>query len=253
MLKGKKRSVSTAPSSETNQSGERQIDNRVRQMREERRWTQWQLAKISRLSERTIQRVEGGSRLGSTAEMALAGAFGVEISDLYESTARASVVDFRFLKRLLSGPAVLTLFDEGEPVAFQIDRLKDSEVDPVMDFIENLHMLLGMWKDINPREHAKAHQILSSKIDGLDALGFWIFGGRSREGFPEGTENQVVRLAIVKSDNPWIIQPESLSVLGKQMCGVVVVLDQWFRVVSPLQLIAPLEGIRDVITREIRR
>jgi hypothetical protein len=53
------------------------------------------------------------------------------------------VVDFQFLKRLVSGLRCLTLFEEAEPVGFQIDRLKESEVDLVMGFIDSLHMLAG--------------------------------------------------------------------------------------------------------------
>jgi hypothetical protein len=38
-----------------------------------------------RLSQRTIQRIERGARMGITAELALASAFEVEISELYAS------------------------------------------------------------------------------------------------------------------------------------------------------------------------
>jgi transcriptional regulator with XRE-family HTH domain len=255
MAKGRKGSISTNPSIETNGSAERQITNRVRQIREERKWTQWQLARISRLSERTIQRIERGGRMGSTAEMALTSAFGVEASELCESTALRSVVDFMFLKRCVSGPTVLDLVEQGEPVGFQIDRLDESEVDLVVDFIESLHMLSGMWNEIEPDDHEKARRILSSKIEGLDTHGLWVFGGRSQENSPDGTENKlmkVVRFAIVRAENPRIFQPKSLSELGSQMCGVVVVLERWFRLVSPLQISTLLsEGIRQVIMREI--
>jgi hypothetical protein len=122
-----------------------------------------------------------------------------------------------------------------------------------MDFIESLHMLVGFWKDVNSSEQAKAQQILTSKIEGLAARGLWLFGRRSRESLPEGTEAHVVRLAVVRSENDCLIQPKSLSELGEQMCGVVVAVDQSRRVVSPLQLITPLDGIRDFIMRGTTR
>jgi DNA-binding XRE family transcriptional regulator len=57
--------------------------NNVRRFREERKWTQWQLAQIARLSVRTIQRIESGYRMGVTAELALAGAFEIDIPVLH--------------------------------------------------------------------------------------------------------------------------------------------------------------------------
>src|SRR5215471_11749473 len=91
--------------------------NNVRRLREARKWTQWQLAKISRLSERTIQRVESGGRLGTTAEMALAGAFGIDVGDLYRADL-SKTVDFMLLRRVTSGNALLDLLERSTDGGF---------------------------------------------------------------------------------------------------------------------------------------
>jgi len=83
----KKKTPASASTSSTRvgKSQRKPIRNNVRKLRRERKWTQWQLAQISRLSQRTVQRIERGARMGITAELALASAFDVEISELYAS------------------------------------------------------------------------------------------------------------------------------------------------------------------------
>src|SRR5262247_3927396 len=72
-------------STKVGKSQRKPIRNNVRKLRRERKWTQWPLAQISRLSQRTIQRIERGARVGVTAELALASAFEVEIPSRYAS------------------------------------------------------------------------------------------------------------------------------------------------------------------------
>ncbi len=54
----------------------------MKALRRERKWSQEQLADLSGLSLRTIQRIEGSDRAGYTSLRALASAFEIEISDL---------------------------------------------------------------------------------------------------------------------------------------------------------------------------
>jgi transcriptional regulator with XRE-family HTH domain len=54
----------------------------MKALRQERKWSQEQLADLSGLSLRTIQRIEGSNKAGYTSLRALASAFEIEISDL---------------------------------------------------------------------------------------------------------------------------------------------------------------------------
>src|SRR5215813_13736239 len=113
----KKKTPASAFTSSTKlgKSQRKPIRNNVRKLRRERKWTQWQLAQISRLSQRTIQRIERDAQMGITAELALAGAFEVEISELYvaapsgkgSETNPDMLKTSRIFKRLVSGAALL--------------------------------------------------------------------------------------------------------------------------------------------------
>ena len=215
---------STAPLLEADRPEEQKTAARNRELRAEKKWTQWQLARISRLSERTIQRIERGGRVGPTAEMALAGALGVDAFVLYEPARRNDVIDFIFLKRIASGSSLLCLGEEGVNVGLEIDPLCESEVELVGDFFERFFFLGAFWNDIDDGERARVCEVFNSKIGELDACGLWLFGCRSREKFLSSeTEQQVVRLAIARSDDPRIIQPKSLTEVAKHMCGILVV------------------------------
>src|SRR5215813_429510 len=125
----KKKTPASAFTSSTKagKSQRKPIRNNVRKLRRERKWTQWQLAQISRLSQRTIQRIERDAKMGITAELALSGAFEVEIPELY-ATAQSSKdgetnpempKTSRILKRLVSGAALLDVI-ESDPVDFAV-------------------------------------------------------------------------------------------------------------------------------------
>lgn len=61
--------------------------DRLRQLREQRAWSQEQLAEIAGLSTRTVQRVERGERASHETRMALAAALGLSVEDILHSPA----------------------------------------------------------------------------------------------------------------------------------------------------------------------
>lgn len=58
------------------------MESRVKQLRLERAWSQEQLAELSSLSTRTIQRIENNEVLGLETLSALAAVFNVSVSEL---------------------------------------------------------------------------------------------------------------------------------------------------------------------------
>ena len=193
--------------------------NNVRKLREARKWTQWQLAKISRLSERTIQRVESGGRLGTTAEMALAGAFGIDVGDLYRADL-SKTVDFMLLRRVTSGNALLDLLERSTDGGFEADDLHDSEISCVREFIESLNVWVLMWKDKEPAERVTARHIFTSTLDQLDSMGLWVFAGPAPAASADAKIGEV-KIAVIRSSNPRIIQPRPLRQLGNEMSAII--------------------------------
>src|SRR5262245_59009742 len=178
------------------------IRNNVRNLRQERKWTQWQLAQISRLSQRTIQRIEQGARMGITAELALATAFEVEPSELYEMSGKRGRTLTRrpqrlqILKRLVTGAALLEVIEAG-PIRFEL-----CENQAVEEFFQYMSAWGAMWQEVEPDARGKACQVFQTKLDELDAIGICVFGAPASDWRPDGTRRQAGWLVFKRSDDP---------------------------------------------------
>jgi transcriptional regulator with XRE-family HTH domain len=203
--------------------------NNVRRLRQERKWTQWQLAQISRLSVRTIQRIESGYRMGVTAELALASAFEIDIPVLHTTdppnmgneTQPDTAGTFRLLKRVVSGATLLDIIKE-EQVGFDAGKVSVEERPIVEDFLQHVTAMGMMRKKVGADKHRKLCQVFQTKLDELDAHRVWVFGDRSSQMNP-GIEARNEGLLVFKqADDPEIIYPKLLRQFGKAMCFISV-------------------------------
>jgi len=207
---------------ETAETQDHPAETNVRKLRLDRKWSQWQLAEISRLSERTIQRIEAGGPLGVTAELALAGAFVIEVPDLYRHVA-GDTEDFVLLRRILSGSLLLDLAESAVKGSYEVEDLRDDEIGLVREFVESLSVWVATWRDREPAERITGRHIFTSTIGELDARGLWVFAGSGNlAACASETGDREIKIGIFRSANPRIIQPRPLRQLGKEMCCIIV-------------------------------
>ena len=174
--------------------------------------------------------------------MALANAFEVEIFELYagappgkgDETEPGATQTFQILKRLVSGAAVLDIIEGTEVVSFDArvsgdersnveDVLQNTSVQSkVEDFLQHMGALKVAGQEVEPTARVKVQQVFQSKLDELDACGVYVFGGRSSESLPNGTNRQEGALVFKRADDPQIIQPRLLRQFGKAMCLITV-------------------------------
>lgn len=203
--------------------------NNVRRFRQERKWTQWQLAQISRLSVRTIQRIESGYRMGVTAELALASAFEIDIPvlrtddppDMCNETQPDTAGTFWLLKRVVSGAALLDIIKE-EQVGFDAGKVSVEERPIVEDFLQHVTAIGMARKNVGSDKHRKLCQVFQTKLDELDARGVWVFGDRSNQMNPGIDARKEGMLALKRADDPEIIYPKLLRQFGNGMCFISV-------------------------------
>jgi len=210
-------------------SRRRPSSNNVRRFRQERKWTQWQLAQISRLSVRTIQRIESGYRMGVTAELALASAFEIDIPVLHtddppnmgNETKPDTAGTFRLLKRVVSGATLLDIIKE-EQVGFDAGKVSVEERPIVEDFLQHVTAMGMMRKKARSDKYRKLCQVFQTKLDELDAHGVWVFGDRSNQMNPGIDSRKEGMLVFKNADDPEIICPKLLRQFGKAMCFISV-------------------------------
>jgi transcriptional regulator with XRE-family HTH domain len=230
----KKKTLASASKSSTRggKSQRKPIGNNVRKLRQERKWTQWQLAEISRLSERTIQRIELGARMGITAELALASAFEVEIPLLYSDAPPGKGAkrirdapapqSFRVLKRLVTGTALLDVID-ADPLDFDVPfEPEQSERQAVEDFLQHITAWQIGGEAI---DRAEADRIFQTKLDELDSCGVYVFGARSYVTRRDETSGQYGSLVFRRAEDPQISQPRLFRQFGKAMCFITQPVD----------------------------
>jgi DNA-binding XRE family transcriptional regulator len=210
------------------------IRNNVGQLRCERKWTQWQLAQISRLSERTIQRIENGHRMGITAELALAGAFEVDLPALYpsapsgKSDKRTSdpTQDFRILHRLGTGAALLDVI-EAESLSFDASfEPEPRQRQTVDEFLQHTQAWDLVRREVESIDRVKASQIFQTLLDELDACGVYVFGARSHEPSRNKKARHKGLLVFRRVEYPQISQPKLLRQFGKEICFITVPSDR---------------------------
>lgn len=106
------------------------------------------------------------------------------------------------------------------------DRVPGDEQIKVEDFLQHL----GVWKvagqGIEPSARVKVQQVFQAKLDELDACGVYVFGGRSSESLPDGTNRQEGVPLFKRADDPHIIRPRLLQQFGKAMCLITVPVDR---------------------------
>ncbi len=226
----KKTTASALKSSITEAASQKaKIGNNVRKLRQERKWTQWQLAQISRLSQRSIQRIERGARMGITAELALAGAFELEISELYASAQSGNGGETnpempktsRILKRLVSGAALLDVIEAGQlafDASFEHEPRQRQAIEDLLQHISVWHVA---GREVESGDREKACHVFQSLLDELDACDVYVFGARSSKSQLDDTRRESA-LIFKRADDPQIIQPRLLSQFGKSMCIITL-------------------------------
>lgn len=193
---------------------------RTQEFRNERCWTQEQLAERAGVSLRTIQRMEQSRPARVDILQAVATALGVKPNELRsvgpdesvqaKSTERAT----ELLRRLTSGSELLAIVTGAHLFGFSQDEIRSpEEVGVLGEFFEILRDYGDVDDEIGPKQQLQMAFDLNAMLEDLDNLGIWVFGGRvvRKVGVGVSEDRQVVPLLTaafeaVHNDNPHIIR-----------------------------------------------
>lgn len=179
---------------------------RIKGLREQRAWSQQQLAEICAVSERTIQRVEQGESVAFETLKAIAAAFNLDVSELVEKAPKEPAI--HFLVRAATGTDLFNVVAGAHAGRYSHDELRPDETDMVSSFLQDLQDYCDLWDDIGPGQQVRARQEFSERISDLEAAGLWVFVTRLPEKFKIKDQIvtwQVSSIAILRKDNPTIV------------------------------------------------
>jgi len=187
---------------------------RLRELREGRHWTQEQLAEVSGVGLRTIQRAERGEALDARSLSTLAEALGADPSELLLPEAPRTqellflpAVDAALQLQEIAGcHARLVAHDEPETAE------QRAAIGAFFDGIEDANMI---WSDISPSARLEAGASLLESARALEAAGLCAFATvREKEvAMPTGAPVlwRVAHIVVTRSDNPCVMRGSDLT------------------------------------------
>lgn len=207
--------------------------DKTKKLRLERGWPQEQLAEISGISVRTIQRIESGQPASAETLKAIWSAFDIDVKELLKekSPSKKEKLDIDFLIRLNSGRDLFNVVGNSHVYRFDNDDLEnEEEVELVSCFLQDVHDWGELWNEIEPGEKIKIEYRFTERIKELEGYGFWVFGLRKkgRFKFPSNLisdEEKTISMIsgtvyVTRSTNPMIIKfPESKESISVKQEG----------------------------------
>ncbi len=215
---------------------------RVRKYREDRAWTQEQLARVAKITPRTVQRVEAGESLSAHTLQRLADSFEIDVAMLRAPPAgRRQEQKVCFLIRITTGSdlgkviggACAYLYDNPEP-------RDDDEMKLISGFLQDVHDYGDIWGELEPAQQVEAAHAMTSAIRELEEAGLWVFVAQRQETYrvpaAEGGHAKmtwpVAIVTVQRRDDPAIIRVGD----GRMETIPAVVKGGWSRSAERIQL-----------------
>lgn len=153
----------------------------VRNEREQRAWSQSQLAEVAGISLRTIQRLEKNGVASFETLMAVAQALKIDVKELNApSKDQGNVTSpkkVHLLPRLTSGKDLAGVIGGADQFQVEHDEADDKRaVNAMRSVLDVLKGDVVRWTDADPMGKFNIEIELSQEIKGLEAYGFYLFG-----------------------------------------------------------------------------
>jgi transcriptional regulator with XRE-family HTH domain len=183
---------------------------RIKVLREQRAWSQEQLAEISGVSGRTVQRIENGQPASLETLKAIAAAFDLDVHDLTKPNLKGSRgAEVSFLVKMSTGNELLSIVGGADAFQFDNDELQgQDDVDLIGYFLQELKDTGDLWGDMEPIDHVREVYRFSEQIRELEEAGFLVFALRYPQQFVFGENKTTLNVAYVfvaRRDNPKIV------------------------------------------------
>ena len=191
----------------------------IKRERKERAWTQTQLAIITGVNLRTIQRVEKDGAASSETLMGIASAFDIDVRELNQpllgNQKKNSQRSVYLLPRIISGNHLTNVISGADQFQLEHDEAADPRsISAMRDILKLLKMDVVRLYDANPVERIQVEVELTKEINGLETYGFYLFGiKRVIPHIDSKTEVTMCTLFMSHSQSPKIVTDRKSNML----------------------------------------
>ena len=154
----------------------------VKKARQERAWTQSQLAKVADVNLRTIQRLERDGAASFETLMGIAQAFEMDIKELNLTSAVSKDKDspqraIHHLPRLITGKNLYDVIAYSDQFQFEHDEPYDQRSLSFMKAVMNeIRLDVVRLYDADPLERLTIESELTKAMNDIEKVGFYLFG-----------------------------------------------------------------------------
>lgn len=156
----------------------------VKKAREERAWTQSQLATIADVNLRTIQRLEKDGAASFETLRGVAQAFEIDVKELTPTSGRSNPKEktalqrkVHLMPRLISGKNLTDVVLGSDQFQFEHDEDNDPRsIGAMKDILNLLKGDVVRLYDADPIQRLNVEAELSQEIKGLEKYGYYLFG-----------------------------------------------------------------------------
>jgi transcriptional regulator with XRE-family HTH domain len=201
----------------------------VRSQREERAWSQEQLAEVANVSPRTIQRLEKDGSASPETLMAVAAAFGIDVKQLScASKSSEQTVTRKYihlLPRLTLGQHVTNIVADIDQLQFEHDDDHDPRsVGAMKDILNLFRQDVVRLHDAAAANRINVEEELSQEIRGLEDYGYYLFG--IRRVIPSIVDDQITLTSMATfylshSRSPKLVKDKKYMVIPAALTEVV--------------------------------
>jgi len=159
------------------------IGKNIRQHREERHWTQEELAIISGVDARTIQRAESGQNLALETIKAIANAFETTVDQLSKGHQEAALAEFRAkysvidLQPVEKSADLCRLFGTHAFHFHTAGTFTEGQADAIAELEQELKDYGDIWSDLEPLQRRQAEKHIQPLIQQMVSLDLALSAG----------------------------------------------------------------------------
>ena len=184
---------------------------KIKEIREQRGWSQNQLADMAKVSLRTIQRMEKDGSCSIESVKSLAAVFDIDFKELLQEEDSKKFDGVDFLLRIEHGKQLTDLIGGKHASDFNFElSIKDKNlIELIHNLFQNVSDYNDIWEDIEYGGRTEAITFFQDSIDELERNGLWLFGGVTKR--PYGDYNpplifDIIVLRIHPKDSATVIK-----------------------------------------------
>lgn len=196
----------------------------VKKERQERAWSQTQLATVAGVNLRTIQRLEKDGAASFETLMGVAQSFEIDVKELNPASGKNTKKakpelqkKVHFMPRLISGKSLSNIILGADQFQVEHDEAEDPRAIGAMKGVLNLlkQDIVRIY-DADPIARLQVEAEMTQEIQGLEQWGFYLFGiKRTIPRIVEESETELVMCTIFMSHihSPKIVQDKRLNMM----------------------------------------